>query len=296
MMQQVGGVTPNGGYYSGHATPQALPYGGGGQYGGGGGQYGGGGGGQQQQYAEAQYAAQQQQYAAQNQYAAAAAMQQVAYSGHATPMGAYSGHATPQYAASGHVSGHATPQYAASGYVTPHAGGGQVPYQADIPEDLGTWEERVHPENGHKFFYNTTTGVSQYELPTWVDSTDPASGRVYYFNTATRVSTYDRPSDFVPIKRLPRAQVADGGAIEDPYAANGMHVPQSRTPTAAVMHSGGASVRASRPQSGHTTGYPSHLSRPGSQGPAQEVYRGASTLQPKALGSGGGGGDSEAIE
>ena len=204
------------------------------------------------------------------------------YSGHATPQqqgmygaqyGAYSGHTTPMV-----YSGVATPmQGALSGHATPM----QVPYQTEIPEDLGTWEERIHPENGHKFFYNTSTGVSQYELPAWVDATDPASGRVYYFNTATRVSTYDRPSDFVPIKRLPRAQIQDS-AVEDPYAAMNMHQPRS----------GAGSAYNSRPTSGFGGG-PSAYSLPASRGSAREVFRGAASgLQPKAVGSDDQEGDS----
>lgn len=255
-------------HFSGHATPQPVQY---------------GAAALNPQYAMAQAQAQAQ-------AAAQARAMAMAYSGHSTPHHGqmYAGMAPPAHVA-GHLSGHATP--------------GQVAYQAEIPEDLGTWEERVHPENGHKFFYNTSTGVSQYELPTWVDATDPASGRVYYFNTATRVSTYDRPSDFVPIKRLPRAAVADGG-VEDPYAAGRMPTSSGPTPRGGELRtmqsqpgSGRGSRHASRPTSGRMAHASSHYSLPASRGSqiAHEVYRGASSLQPKAVGAAVGG-EADTIE
>lgn len=123
-----------------------------------------------------------------------------------------------------------TPQMHAYG-----AGGGAGAGGGDVPEDLGMWIERKHPENGtlcqyfsarcaasspnpnqravpgpnaadYTFFYNPRTGVSTYEKPTWVDVQAP-DGRVYYQNSVTQVRTWERPPDFIPIKRLAQSKV-----------------------------------------------------------------------------------------
>lgn len=178
----------------------------------------------------------------------------MAYSGQATPQ-MYSGMATPMQAV---MSAHATPR------------GGRPGFSDEVPEDLGYWEERIHPEyKDQRFFYNPTTGVSTYDMPTWVDATDPSTGLVYYFNTVTRVSTYDKPSDFIPIKRLPRTQEG-GGDVEDAMGA--VHAP-----AAVSARSGYASARGSRHASRPTSGMTSR------HGASRGSARSGAVLQPKAV-------------
>ncbi len=46
------------------------------------------------------------------------------------------------------------------------------------------WEE-LHDESGHVYYFNTRTGVSQWEAPTWIEESDSVSGSVYYVNSVT---------------------------------------------------------------------------------------------------------------
>ncbi len=46
------------------------------------------------------------------------------------------------------------------------------------------WQE-LHDESGHVYYFNTRTGVSQWEAPTWIEESDSVSGSVYYVHSVT---------------------------------------------------------------------------------------------------------------
>ena len=66
---------------------------------------------------------------------------------------------------------------------------------------MATWQELVDPESGHKYFLNTATGESQWEVPLWIDEVDTTSGAVYYVNTKSGETQWDKPFGFVPVVR-----------------------------------------------------------------------------------------------
>ena len=62
----------------------------------------------------------------------------------------------------------------------------------------GQWQS-AYDNDGNIYYYNTTTGVSQYEDPNiqqttneWAEAYDE-NGIVYYYNTTTGVSQYESP-------------------------------------------------------------------------------------------------------
>lgn len=69
------------------------------------------------------------------------------------------------------------------------------------------WAEAKDPASGALYYYNESTGTSQWEKPSetsvgllplpsahdWVESLDETSGKKYYYNTKTQVSQWERP-------------------------------------------------------------------------------------------------------
>jgi len=104
----------------------------------------------------------------------------------------------------------------------------QQPQQSGGGNDLEDgWEERFDPNTNHAYYYNSTTGVSQWEKPVkknqgggfggnqngynngggyqqngggdslppgWKEMTDNNTGRPYYVNTQTGESVWERPT------------------------------------------------------------------------------------------------------
>ncbi|KAL8162314.1 hypothetical protein V2J09_013803 [Rumex salicifolius] len=81
------------------------------------------------------------------------------------------------------------------------------------------WVEAKDPESGAAFYYNATTGTSQWERPVevssglqtptcaplpqdWMETLDESTGQKYYYNKATHVSQWEHPS-------LPKASSQD---------------------------------------------------------------------------------------
>lgn len=73
------------------------------------------------------------------------------------------------------------------------------------------WIEAKDPENGASFYYNQSTGTSQWDRPVevssnsqtpslvplpqdWMETLDESSGQKYYYNKATHVSQWEHPS------------------------------------------------------------------------------------------------------
>ncbi|CAM9810650.1 unnamed protein product, partial [Ectocarpus sp. 13 AM-2016] len=67
------------------------------------------------------------------------------------------------------------------------------------------WHE-LKDEDGSVYYFNATSGMSQWEPPMWLDEIDPTTGAVYYVNTFTGDPQWERPEEFIPIVR------------ENPYA------------------------------------------------------------------------------
>ncbi|CAN0079544.1 unnamed protein product [Pylaiella littoralis] len=72
-------------------------------------------------------------------------------------------------------------------------------------EEGECWNE-LKDEDGSVYYFNATSGISQWEPPLWLDEIDPTTGAVYYVNSYTGDPQWERPEDFVPIVR------------ENPYA------------------------------------------------------------------------------
>ncbi|CBJ26985.1 Heat shock protein 40 like protein/ DnaJ domain containing protein [Ectocarpus siliculosus] len=81
-------------------------------------------------------------------------------------------------------------------------GGGVFGEAADEGE---CWHE-LKDEDGSVYYFNATSGMSQWEPPMWLDEIDPTTGAVYYVNTFTGDPQWERPEEFIPIVR------------ENPYA------------------------------------------------------------------------------
>ncbi|CAM9418857.1 unnamed protein product, partial [Laminaria digitata] len=56
------------------------------------------------------------------------------------------------------------------------------------------------------YYFNTASGVSQWEQPLWLDEVDPVTGAVYYVHSVSGEPQWEKPSEFVTIVR------------ENPYA------------------------------------------------------------------------------
>ncbi|XP_056177563.1 uncharacterized protein LOC115674578 isoform X2 [Syzygium oleosum] len=78
------------------------------------------------------------------------------------------------------------------------------------------WIEARDPATGAPYYYNQSTGKSQWEIPqqtssaghspssfslpeNWIEAFDEATGHKYYYNTATHVSQWERPSSSEPV-------------------------------------------------------------------------------------------------
>jgi len=63
-----------------------------------------------------------------------------------------------------------------------------------------TWYE-LRDDDGELYYFNSGSGVSQWEPPRWFSEVDPVSGAVYYVDTNTGEPQWDKPNDFVPVVR-----------------------------------------------------------------------------------------------
>ena len=63
-----------------------------------------------------------------------------------------------------------------------------------------TWYE-LRDDDGELYYFNSGSGVSQWEPPRWFSEVDPVSGAVYYVDTNTGEPQWDKPSDFIPVVR-----------------------------------------------------------------------------------------------
>ena len=69
----------------------------------------------------------------------------------------------------------------------------------DDSEDEQWYELR--DDDGELYYFNSGTGVSQWEPPRWFAEVDPVSGLKYYVNTSTGDPQWNMPDDFVPCVR-----------------------------------------------------------------------------------------------
>ena len=70
----------------------------------------------------------------------------------------------------------------------------------DDEEEVEQWYE-LRDDDGELYYFNTSTGASQWEPPKWFSEVDPVSGIKYYVNTSTGEPQWDEPDDFVPSVR-----------------------------------------------------------------------------------------------
>mmetsp|Transcript_17432 Transcript_17432/g.35430 ORF Transcript_17432/g.35430 Transcript_17432/m.35430 type:complete len:968 (-) Transcript_17432:38-2941(-) len=70
----------------------------------------------------------------------------------------------------------------------------------DEEEEEEQWYE-LRDDDGELYYFNTSTGASQWEPPKWFSEVDPISGIKYYVNTSTGEPQWDEPDDFVPCVR-----------------------------------------------------------------------------------------------
>ncbi|CAK9862038.1 unnamed protein product, partial [Sphagnum jensenii] len=108
------------------------------------------------------------------------------------------------------------------------------------------WVEGKDPESGHVYFYNQTTGKSQWDRPTvqallpppsapvlpnlppgWEETTDPGSGQKYYYNTETSETSWERPKALNPAsaaasdEKSELSRSAGNGELASSPAGNG---------------------------------------------------------------------------
>ncbi|KAJ0042000.1 hypothetical protein Pint_18412 [Pistacia integerrima] len=114
------------------------------------------------------------------------------------------------------------------------------------------WVEAKDPNSGASYYYNESTGKSQWERPgetvsvsqsqlvvpvlgDWVEAVDETSGQKYYYNTKTHVSQWDHPGSSQPVT----SQHTDNAVSRN--AANGIWDNQSPE-LEKCMHCGGWGV------------------------------------------------------
>jgi len=56
-------------------------------------------------------------------------------------------------------------------------------------------------DEGELYYFNSGTGVSQWEPPEWFEEKDPATETVFYVNTGTGEPQWDKPAGYVPVVR-----------------------------------------------------------------------------------------------
>mmetsp|Transcript_69265 Transcript_69265/g.193799 ORF Transcript_69265/g.193799 Transcript_69265/m.193799 type:complete len:166 (+) Transcript_69265:231-728(+) len=79
---------------------------------------------------------------------------------------------------------------------------GADPYNSSsAPEDEEDLIYELRDEAGDLYYFNSGTGVSDWNPPEWIDSVDPQSGAVYYENTITGETRWEVPFDFIPVVR-----------------------------------------------------------------------------------------------
>ena len=78
-------------------------------------------------------------------------------------------------------------------------------YKYRYEPNVDEWAEEVDPKSGTTYYYNLTTGESQWEPPEWVEHVDPQSGAAYYLKMDKSGhelhSTWSRPIKFARIIR-----------------------------------------------------------------------------------------------
>jgi hypothetical protein len=78
-------------------------------------------------------------------------------------------------------------------------------YKYRYEPNVDEWAEEVDPKSGITYYYNLTTGESQWEPPEWVEHVDPQSGAAYYLKMDKSGhelhSTWSRPIKFARIIR-----------------------------------------------------------------------------------------------
>ena len=62
------------------------------------------------------------------------------------------------------------------------------------------WYE-LRDDDGELYYFNSLTGVSQWEPPRWFSEVDPVSGIKYFVNTSTGEPQWHLPPDFVNVVR-----------------------------------------------------------------------------------------------
>ncbi|KAI6696960.1 hypothetical protein NL676_017079 [Syzygium grande] len=89
----------------------------------------------------------------------------------------------------------------------------QISWSGRLPSG---WIEARDPATDAPYYYNQSTGKSQWEIPqqtssaghspssfslpeNWIEAFDEATGHKYYYNTATHVSQWERPSSSEPV-------------------------------------------------------------------------------------------------
>ncbi|GMN56731.1 hypothetical protein TIFTF001_025844 [Ficus carica] len=103
------------------------------------------------------------------------------------------------------------------------------------------WVEAKDPASGASYYYNETSGKSQWERPVetsptiqpptpplpedWIEALDETTGHKYYYNTRTHVSQWERPSS----SRQVATQQFVNEVSEDASTVN-WHLRQSRLP------------------------------------------------------------------
>jgi hypothetical protein len=74
-------------------------------------------------------------------------------------------------------------------------------YEPNVDE----WIEEIDPSSGSTYYYNRTTGESQWNPPEWIEEVDPSSGAAYYLKMDKAGqqlhSTWSRPIKFARIIR-----------------------------------------------------------------------------------------------
>jgi len=78
-------------------------------------------------------------------------------------------------------------------------------YKYRYEPNVDEWAEEIDPSSGVTYYYNLTTGESQWEPPEWVEHVDPQSGAAYYLKMDKSGhelhSTWSRPIKFARIIR-----------------------------------------------------------------------------------------------